>query len=97
MLPLPEPAAGSSQQALLAWQGFFSVEGTFEVGRVLFEEIRRHRPVLGPRSYVAAGAVVTTDVPPMHVVTGTNQRTHAAAWPGRGLQELLAHWQRSSD
>ena len=52
---------------------------------------------LGPRSYVAAGAVVTTDVPPMHVVTGTNQMTQAAAWPGRRLQELLAHWQRSSD
>ncbi len=96
-LPWAVENFGPSQQALLASQGFFSVEGTFEVGRVLFEEIRRHRPVLGPRSYVAAGAVVTTDVPPMHVVTGTNQRTHAAAWPGRGLQELLAHWQRSSD
>ena len=76
---------------MLAWQGFFSVEGTFEVGRVLFEEMRRHRPVLGPRSYVAAGAVVTTDVPPMHIVTGTNQTTHWAAWPGKRLQELLAH------
>ena len=47
----------------------------------------RPGPVLGPRSYVAAGAVVTTDVPPMHVVTGTNQRTHAAAWPGRGSSD----------
>jgi acetyltransferase-like isoleucine patch superfamily enzyme len=46
---------------------------------------------LGPRSYVAAGAVVTTDVPPMHIVTGTNQTTHWAAWPGKRLQELLAH------
>jgi hypothetical protein len=26
---------------LLASQGFFSVEGTFEVGRVLFEEVKR--------------------------------------------------------
>jgi fermentation-respiration switch protein FrsA (DUF1100 family) len=32
---------------LLASQGFFSVEGTFEVGRVLFEEMRRYRPVDG--------------------------------------------------
>lgn len=61
-LPWAVENFGPSQQALLASQGFFSVEGTFEVGRVLFEEIRRHRPVLGPRSYVAAGAVVTTDV-----------------------------------
>lgn len=51
---------------------------------------------LGPRSYIAAGAVVTTDVPPEHVVTGINQLTPASAWPGRRLRELLAHWQRLS-
>lgn len=51
---------------------------------------------LGPRSYVAAGAVVTTDVPPGHVVTGVNQLTPASAWQGRRLRELLAYWQRLS-
>lgn len=47
---------------------------------------------IGPRSYVAAGAVVTRDVPPEHIVTGTNTLTPASAWPGRRLRELLDHW-----
>jgi alpha-beta hydrolase superfamily lysophospholipase len=46
-LPWAVENFGPSQQALLASQGFFSVEGTFEVGRVLFEEMRRYRPVDG--------------------------------------------------
>jgi acetyltransferase-like isoleucine patch superfamily enzyme len=51
---------------------------------------------IGPRSYVAAGAVVTKDVPPEHVVTGVNIRTPAAQWPGRRLQDLIRHWQSIS-
>lgn len=51
---------------------------------------------IGPRSYVAAGAVVTRDVPPEHVVTGINQAVPAAKWPGRRLRGLITHWDRSS-
>jgi len=47
---------------------------------------------IGPCSYVAAGAVVTKDVPPLHVVMGTNVQIPAADWPGRRLQDLLDHW-----
>lgn len=49
---------------------------------------------VGPRSYVTAGAIVTRDVPPGHVVTGTNTQTLAADWRGAKLRELLAHWQQ---
>jgi acetyltransferase-like isoleucine patch superfamily enzyme len=51
---------------------------------------------IGPRSYVAAGAVVTKDVPPEHVVTGVNRHTPATQWPGRRLQGLIRHWQSMS-
>lgn len=51
---------------------------------------------IGPRSYVAAGAVVTKDVPPEHVVTGVNVQTPAEQWPGRRLQSLIRHWQSLS-
>jgi alpha-beta hydrolase superfamily lysophospholipase len=36
---------GPSQQALLSSQGFLSIDGTFEVGCVLFEEMRHYRPL----------------------------------------------------
>lgn len=49
---------------------------------------------VGPRSYVAAGAIVTRDVPSGHVVTGTNTLTPAAEWRGGRLRELLAQWQQ---
>ncbi|MFF4989316.1 DapH/DapD/GlmU-related protein [Streptosporangium saharense] len=52
---------------------------------------------IGPRSYVAAGAVVTKDVPPECVVTGVNVQTPAAQWKGRRLQNLIGHWQSSSE
>lgn len=48
---------------------------------------------LGPRSYVAAGAVVTKDVPPEHIVTGVNIHTTADRWTGDRLQGLIRHWQ----
>jgi acetyltransferase-like isoleucine patch superfamily enzyme len=47
---------------------------------------------VGPRSYVSAGAVVTRDVPPLHVVTGVNKQVPAARWTGRRLRGLLRHW-----
>lgn len=36
---------GPPQQALLSSQGFLLLDGTFEVGRVLFEEMRHYRPL----------------------------------------------------
>jgi len=48
---------------------------------------------IGPRSYVAAGAIVTRDVPPDHVVTGVNIHVPAGRWRGRRLQGLIRHWQ----
>ncbi|MGH3622091.1 MAG: DapH/DapD/GlmU-related protein [Sciscionella sp.] len=51
---------------------------------------------IGPRSYVAAGAVVTKDVPPERVVTGVNIQTPAEQWKGRRLQDLIGHWQSLS-
>lgn len=50
---------------------------------------------IGPRSYVAAGAVITKDVPAEHVVTGINVQTPAAQWSGQRLQSLIRHWQAS--
>lgn len=47
---------------------------------------------IGPRSYVAAGATVTRDVPTGVVVTGTNVHTPTAEWSGARLQKLLGHW-----
>jgi acetyltransferase-like isoleucine patch superfamily enzyme len=47
---------------------------------------------IGPRAYVAAGAIVTRDVPPDHVATGTNSFTPTSRWPGRRLQPLISAW-----
>lgn len=47
---------------------------------------------IGPRSYVAAGAVVTKDVPADHVVTNVNVHTPADQWTGGRLQDLIRHW-----
>lgn len=47
---------------------------------------------IGPRSYIAAGAVATKDVPPEHIVTGINQHTPAWAWRGERLRGLIAYW-----
>jgi acetyltransferase-like isoleucine patch superfamily enzyme len=51
---------------------------------------------IGPRSYVAAGAVVTKDVPSECVVTGVNIQTPAEHWRGRRLRDLIDHWQSLS-
>ncbi|GAB2694884.1 acyltransferase [Nocardia thraciensis] len=47
---------------------------------------------IGPRSYVAAGAVVTKDVPPEHIVTGINVHTPIDRWPGQRLAALIGQW-----
>ncbi|MFI8974198.1 DapH/DapD/GlmU-related protein [Nocardia asteroides] len=47
---------------------------------------------IGPRSYIAAGAVVTRDVPAEHVVTGINIQTPINRWAGRRLSALIEHW-----
>ncbi|MBA2321649.1 MAG: hypothetical protein H0V89_10885 [Deltaproteobacteria bacterium] len=47
---------------------------------------------IGPRAYVAAGAVVTRDVPPDHIATGTNVLTPMSRWSGERLQTLIAPW-----
>lgn len=51
---------------------------------------------VGPRAYVAAGAIVTRDVPPDHIVTGANIFTPASSWPGERLQALIAAWTHKS-
>lgn len=38
--------------------------------------------VIGPNSYVCAGATVTRDVPPLHIASGTNQVIHFTKWRG---------------
>lgn len=47
---------------------------------------------IGPRSYVAAGAIITRDVPPDHVATGTNVLTPSGEWSGRRLRSLITAW-----
>ncbi len=49
---------------------------------------------VGPRSYVAAGAIVTRDVPPEHVATGANEFTPADQWTGTRLRDWIEHWQK---
>lgn len=47
---------------------------------------------IGPYSYVAAGAVVTTDVPSGRVVVGINVQTPITDWTGRRLSDALRSW-----
>lgn len=37
---------------------------------------------IGPRSYICSGAIITKDVPPLHIGHGTNQITHYSQWRG---------------
>lgn len=52
---------------------------------------------VGRRAYVAAGAIVTRDVPPEHVVTGINEHVALRAWKGRRLRALRDHWLRRGE
>ncbi len=47
---------------------------------------------IGPRSYIAAGAIVTKDVPPEHIVIGSNDHTPIRQWNGTKLAPLIEHW-----
>ncbi|WP_017600651.1 acyltransferase [Nocardiopsis lucentensis] len=51
---------------------------------------------IGPRSYVAAGATITRDVPAEHVAIGANNFTPIRDWPGKRLRELIRHWSGTS-
>lgn len=44
-LPWGRENFGPAQRAQLASRGFLSIDGTFEVGRVMFEEMRHYHPV----------------------------------------------------
>lgn len=47
---------------------------------------------VGPNSYVAAGAVVTRDVPPLTMVTGLDQRRTGPDFDGRMLEKSYWTW-----
>jgi acetyltransferase-like isoleucine patch superfamily enzyme len=47
---------------------------------------------VGRRCYVAAGAVVTRDVPDGHVVRAINEQTPLREWRGTRLAGLIDHW-----
>jgi len=49
---------------------------------------------VGQQAYVAAGAIVTRNVPAEHVVTGINEHTALRAWKGKRLRALRDHWLR---
>lgn len=49
---------------------------------------------VGPFSYVAAGAVVTRDVPPHHIAVNVNELVPASRWPGSRLAGLIDSWTR---
>ncbi len=44
-LPWGRENFGPTQRAQLASRGFLSIDGTFEMGRVLFEEMRHYHPL----------------------------------------------------
>jgi acetyltransferase-like isoleucine patch superfamily enzyme len=48
--------------------------------------------VVGERSYIAAGAIVTKDIPADHIVTGVNEVTPHKEWKGRRLGDFIRFW-----
>lgn len=49
---------------------------------------------VGERAYVCANAVVTKDVPPLHVAFGTNNFVPASQWKGRLASNPVFHGKR---
>lgn len=47
---------------------------------------------IGPYAYVAAGTIVTKDVPSWHVAVGSNRFIPWQEWSGPALRDLFAHW-----
>ena len=77
----------------LGWWGPDEIAPVIEHDTVVgFDAIVVGGVRVGPRSYVAAGAIVTRDVPPEHVVTGTNVMCPASEWTGVRLRPLIAAW-----
>ena len=77
----------------LGWWGVDEVSPVVEADSVVGFGARVIGGVrIGPCSYVAAGAVVTKDVPPQHIVTGVNEQTPIARWRGERLGPLIAYW-----
>ncbi|MBI5557033.1 MAG: hypothetical protein HY885_05300 [Deltaproteobacteria bacterium] len=37
---------------------------------------------IGEKVYICAGSIVTKDIPPFHIASGTNKFTHYSNWPG---------------
>jgi len=52
---------------------------------------------IGPYVYIAAGAIVTKDVPPWHIVIGTNRHIPFSDWKGKRLKELVSFWTSLAD
>ena len=44
------------------------------------------------RTYIAAGAIVTKDVPPGHIVIGVNRQIPLERWKGKRLDDLIRYW-----
>lgn len=45
-----------------------------------------------PRTYIAAGAIVTKDVSSGHIVVGINHQIPLKQWKGRKLDDLIKYW-----
>lgn len=77
----------------LGWWGVDEVSPVIEADSIVGFGARVIGGVrIGPRSYVAAGAIVTKDVPPEHIVTGSNDQTSIRRWRGTKLGPLIEHW-----
>lgn len=48
---------------------------------------------IGPYSYVAAGALITRNVPSWHIALGRNEFIHWQKWGSAPLRALFAHWE----
>jgi acetyltransferase-like isoleucine patch superfamily enzyme len=52
---------------------------------------------VGPNSYVAAGAVVTKDVPPGHLAIGVDRVVPSKEWRGANLRPDFWNWSQADD